>query len=134
MSDYSDIINLPHPEPKKHPRMSRESRAAQFGAFRALTGHEEAISETARHTDLKPELNENKIEQINLQLNMINEKINNNPKVNLTYFLPDERKNGGEIITYCGTVGKLDLYKKSIIFTGGLTVPFEMILDIDGAI
>lgn len=134
MTDYSDIINLPHPEPKNHTRMSKEGRAAQFGAFRALTGHEEAIYETARHTDLKPELNENRIEQINLQLNMLNEKIDEKPMITLTYFLPDERKCGGEIITCCKSVSKLDLYQRSIIFADGLSVPFEMILNIDGAV
>lgn len=28
--DYSDIINLPHPTSRKHPRMSMAQRAAQF--------------------------------------------------------------------------------------------------------
>lgn len=47
---YDDIINLPHPEPRKHPRMSRASRAAQFSPFAALSGHEEALQEEARRT------------------------------------------------------------------------------------
>lgn len=47
---YDDIIELEHPISCKHPRMSLHERAAQFGAFAALTGHEEAIEETAeRH-------------------------------------------------------------------------------------
>lgn len=47
MSDkYDDIINLPRPE-SKYPRMPRANRAAQFSPFAALTGHEEAIRETA---------------------------------------------------------------------------------------
>ena len=46
MGNYDDIINLPHPEPKQHPRMSMSQRAAQFAPFAALTGYEEAIDET----------------------------------------------------------------------------------------
>lgn len=47
MSDkYDDIIDLPRPE-SKYPRMPRANRAAQFSPFAALTGHEEAIRETA---------------------------------------------------------------------------------------
>lgn len=47
MSDkYDDIINLPRPD-SKYPRMPRANRAAQFSPFAALTGHEEAIRETA---------------------------------------------------------------------------------------
>lgn len=44
---YEDIIHLPHPEPKHHPRMSLRQRAAQFAPFAALSGHEEAISHAA---------------------------------------------------------------------------------------
>ena len=46
--DYSDIINLPHYEPKRHPRMSMMARAAQFAPFAAFTGYNEAIDETAQ--------------------------------------------------------------------------------------
>ena len=47
--DYSDIINLPvhEPDPEKHPRMSREARAAQFAPFAALTGFEQVVDEAA---------------------------------------------------------------------------------------
>ena len=49
MSDqYEDIIDLPRPVSTKHPRMSMEDRAAQFAPFSALTGHGDAIRETAR--------------------------------------------------------------------------------------
>ena len=45
---YEDIINLPHHVSDRHPRMSMEDRAAQFAPFAALTGHADAIRETAR--------------------------------------------------------------------------------------
>ena len=43
---YDDIVNLPHPTSKKHPRMSMEERAAQFSPFAALTGFGAVIQET----------------------------------------------------------------------------------------
>lgn len=49
---YDDIINLLHPISRTHPPMSMEARAAQFMPFAALTGHAEAIRETAkRHVE-----------------------------------------------------------------------------------
>ena len=50
---YEDILHLPHPEPDpaKHPRMSRADRAAQFAPFKALTGFEEAVEETAQEAE-----------------------------------------------------------------------------------
>jgi len=51
MSDYDDIINLPHYEPKRHPRMSMWNRAAQFAPFAALTGYDAAIKDTAKQNE-----------------------------------------------------------------------------------
>ncbi|MBO4661815.1 MAG: hypothetical protein J5630_03845 [Bacteroidaceae bacterium] len=45
---YADIINLPHHVSARHPQMSMYQRAAQFAPFAALSGHSEAIRETAR--------------------------------------------------------------------------------------
>ena len=53
---YDDIIHLPHPTSKKHPRMSMEERAAQFSPFAALTGFGGVIRETGRLTDARVEL------------------------------------------------------------------------------
>ena len=51
MSRYDDIIDIPRWNPKSHPRMSENKRAAQFAPFAALTGYDEMISETARLAD-----------------------------------------------------------------------------------
>ena len=63
MDNYDDIINLPHYEPKHHPRMSMWNRAAQFAPFAALTGYDDAIKESARlvenQTNMADDLNMN---------------------------------------------------------------------------
>ena len=45
---YDDIINMEHHKSKKHPPMSLYARSAQFAPFAALTGYEDAVTETAR--------------------------------------------------------------------------------------
>ena len=47
-----EILYLPRPESKRHPKMPMDSRAAQFLAFAALTGYEEVIEETAQKHDI----------------------------------------------------------------------------------
>jgi len=46
MSEYDDIIYLPHHQSKVHPHMSMEERAAQFSPFAALTGYGDAIDQS----------------------------------------------------------------------------------------
>ena len=43
MTDYEDILYLPHHVSSKRQPMSMEDRAAQFSPFAALTGYEAAI-------------------------------------------------------------------------------------------
>ena len=52
---YEDIIDLPHPSSKKHPRMPAMNRAAQFAPFAALTGFEDAVKATADAVQAKEE-------------------------------------------------------------------------------
>ena len=42
--NYSDIINLPRPISKTHPRMDKNTRAAQFAPYAALVGHRDLIA------------------------------------------------------------------------------------------
>ena len=65
---YEDILYCERPVSKNHPPMSRESRAAQFGSFAALSGYEEAVNEAGRLTDQKIELDENAKEKQNISL------------------------------------------------------------------
>ena len=58
---YDDIINLPHHISKNHAQMELMDRAAQFAPFAALTGHEDAIKETARIAVERVEQTENEL-------------------------------------------------------------------------
>ena len=58
---YDDIINLPHHVSRNHPHMELLDRAAQFSPFAALTGHEEAIQETAGLAVERMEQTENEV-------------------------------------------------------------------------
>ncbi len=51
IDNYDDIINLPHHVSKTHTPMSMWNRAAQFAPFAALTGHNNAITETQKLHD-----------------------------------------------------------------------------------
>lgn len=51
MTPYDDIIHMEHPTSARHPRMSMHDRAAQFSPFAALTGYDDAVSETVREVN-----------------------------------------------------------------------------------
>ena len=129
---YDDIINLPNPTSKKHPRMSLYDRAAQFSPFAALTGHEAAIKETARQTDEKLMLSDEVIAELNEKLNLIAETISTQQRVRITYFVPDNKKAGGAYITCTGCVKKFDAYEHTVIMEDKTVIPIEQISDIDG--
>lgn len=129
---YDDIMHLPHHVSEKHPRMSLLNRAAQFSAFAALTGHADAIQETARLTDSFVELDEDQKEQLDQRLQLLLENLELRPECEITYFKPDERKNGGTYVTIQGRINKIDAYRRQIIFTDGTVLPIEYVSSIQG--
>ena len=50
---YQEILDYPHYEPKRHPRMERKMRAAQFAPYAALAGHAGAVRRTAKFAELR---------------------------------------------------------------------------------
>lgn len=131
---YDDIINLPHHTSQKHPRMPVSDRAAQFSPFAALTGHGDAIKESARLTDERIEPDEQSREVLDEKLRLLYENADNSNAVTVTYFVPDERKTGGAYIAVTGCVKKIDTYSREIVMSDGIKIPIEDILDISGAI
>ena len=129
---YDDIINLPNPTSKKHPRMSQSGRAAQFSPFAALTGHEAAIEETARQTDEKLMLSDEVIAELNEKLNLISETIGTQQLIRITYFVPDNKKAGGAYISCSGCVKKIDGYEHAVVMEDETVIPIKQISDIEG--
>ena len=75
MGKYDDIINLPHHVSATRPHMPMLDRAAQFMPFRALTGYEDAVQETARLTDEKIELTEDEKAILDMRLQKLADEI-----------------------------------------------------------
>lgn len=111
MNNYDDIINLEHPEPKNHVRMTMEARAAQFSPFSALSGYNEVLKETRRIVDSYKILSDDQKELLDRTLN----EIKTNDKVKINYFVKDLKKNGGFYKTIITNIKKIDLDNKLII-------------------
>ena len=131
---YEDIINLPHPESKKHKRMSMRDRAAQFSPFAALTGHDAAIKETARLTDSFMDLDETMKAGLDEKLFLLLEKLDEKPQITITYFMKDERKAGGSYEVAEGWLRKVDFYERVIVMGDHSRISIDNIVDIEGGL
>lgn len=114
---YDDIIHLPHPDPKRHPRMSLEARAAQFAPFAALTGHQAVLAESARYTEMNPGLDEQQCVELNRSVNELLDRLHEHPMVVFTLFEKDTKKSGGHYREVRGNVAKFDEFER--VFTLG---------------
>ena len=131
MSKYDDIINLPHHVSKTRKPMSMESRAAQFAPFAALSGHDEAVNETARLTSSRMDLSQEMLDNLSLRLAYALEQ---GAPVTVTYFQPDAYKDGGKYVTASGIIKKVDDVEGTIVFSDKRTIRLDDIYWLDGDI
>lgn len=131
---YDDMLTLPRPLSEKHMPMPRLDRAAQFSSFAALTGYEEAVGETARLTDSRLEVDEDRASELNDKLNILRDKLCERPEIAVTYFVPDSKKTGGRYVTLKGNARAIDEYERTVIFTGGGRIPIDDIFSLGGDI
>ena len=134
---YGDIIDLPHWESPKHPRMSLQDRAAQFAPYSAVVGYGDMVKEEARETGTFAEPSEDEkmeLEQALYQLTRKTEQ-GEKPTCAISYFIPDERKEGGETVTVTEAVRRIDPIERKIVLAKkkGLGGNYEEI-DIDRVI
>jgi len=131
IQDYKDIINMPRHISDRHPHMSVHDRAAQFAPFAALTGHAEAIQESARTVDKKITLAEDAVSDILEKLNYIRLQ-HEKQQISITYFVPDSKKKyGGHYITKNAAVKKTDDINQLLILADGTEIPYDDILEIE---
>ena len=143
-AQYEDMLYLKRPVSRNHPPMDIMDRAAQFSPFAALTGYGDAVKETARQTERKQELDEYEKAALDEQLHELEAQMRSGklsgtqsagagvqaacaqpvgaesqPQVTITYFVPDEHKEGGAYRTITGNVKKIDYYARCIILENG---------------
>ena len=102
MNDYSDIRSHERYHLKNHIPMPMENRAVQFAPFAALTGYDEEIHEAARLTDPMENLSDDALATLNLHFQQLLEHAAERPRVRVTYFQPDSKKDGGAYAVYTG--------------------------------
>lgn len=125
MRNYDDIINLSRPQYHDLPSMSIHDRAAQFSPFAALVGYDAAVEETARLTDSRREMEEDEINELNRQLSELNKRLSERPRIRVTYFIRDRKKEGGRYASKVGNARTIDQAENRIIFTDGESVPVK---------
>ena len=127
---YDDILHLPHYRSSRRPHMSIHDRAAQFSPFAALTGFDSAIEETGRLTDQRIEQEEYGCSLLDRRLSVLLEHLPEQPEAVISYFCPDQRKDGGSYQEASGRVHKVDLYRQVLSLADGQEIPLGNISDI----
>ena len=127
----ADIINLPHRRSPSRVPMSRYDRAAQFSPFAAQTGYDAAVAETARLTDSRIELTEDKKQLLDEKLHLLLDMADHPPAVRVTRFIPDERKAGGSYETITCKIASVDTYENCVVLTDKRRIPIQDISDIE---
>ena len=131
---YDDIINLPHPTSQRHPRMPIRDRAAIFSPFAALSGHGAAIAETARLTEQRIELDEDTRAELDRRQAVLLEHMDEQPEITITWFQPDERKDGGAYLTATGRLKKFRELERILLLTDGTEIPLQNVVALESGI
>lgn len=127
MGRYDDIIDLPRPVCRRAKPLTGPERAAQFSPFAALAGYEAAIREAARLTEPAVELAEDAAAALDEKLRLLVEHLPRRPAVTVTWFEPDERKEGGASRVFTGRLRRVDEAAGLLIFEDGRRLPLAAV-------
>lgn len=131
IKEFEDIINLPHRQSPDRPKMSNYDRAAQFMPFAALKGYDDEIEEAGRLTGERLELDEDTMSALNDTVRRLQERIQERPRIKVTYFKPDARKEGGEYVQYEGELRRILEVERQLVFVGNKVVKIDDIFGIE---
>ena len=134
MGKYDDIIYLPHYQSPTRAHMPLYDRAAQFAPFAALTGHGDAIRETARLTESRIELTESEKAELDLRLQLLADHLSDRSEVTLTHFREDLRKEGGAYVKSTGIVRKINTYARTIVMQSGECIAVDDIISMESSL
>ncbi len=127
---YEDILNAEAPKLTTRQPMPLSDRAAQFSPFAAVVGQDAAIEETARLTAQKMELSDDIKAELDTKLRSLAQNIKDRPRATITYFVPDDRKQGGAYVTKSGIVCDIKQLEGLIVFEDDTEIKTDDILDI----
>lgn len=127
---YDNIINLPHPTSKRHPRCPSMTGRHSSPLSRPCPATPPALAETTRLTDRKIELDEDTRAELDRRQAVLLEQISEQPEITVTWFQPDGKKEGGRYITATGRLKKLDEAAQALVLTDGTSIPLEDVLEL----
>lgn len=130
MGIYDDMLEMEHPTSTRHPRMPEMDRAAQFAPFAALTGYDRIIVETGRLTDERKDLDETRLYDLNSAVNELMSGIHEKPSVELTRFVPDRLKDGGEYVKVSGSLREIDPVNRVLVMSDHTRISLDDIFEI----
>lgn len=116
-----ELINRDYRGVTSRRPMPVEARAGQFAPFAALSGHDEAIGETARLTAGRVELSDDEMQRMSERLTALLD-MPHEPEVTVTYFRRDEQKSGGAYVSHTSRLKCVDEVYGCLELADGLRV------------
>ena len=130
MNQDHDLFRCARPRTEHRAPMPMKNRAAQFAPFAALTGYDDAVRETERLTDRRPEISEDRAEILDRRLRWLRDHPDAAHEITVTWFVPDMRKAGGTCQTKIGLSMRLDTQHKTLLMQDGECIPLSEICDL----
>ena len=110
--------------------MPRQSRAAQFAPFAALTGFDAQLRETERQTQAQAEPNEDALQELDQSLHTLFSCVHTQPAVQVRWFVPDAKKSGGAYKAAAGRVLQLDRNRSLLVLDSGPVIALGAIAEL----